>query len=96
MKGSRKEIGERDDHRVGVSLFLLYVEKAFGAGAAGFIDGDDWPRRELMLVSDAADQPGHLISAAARPGRYDKLNWLRRLPSPCSVHGRKNNRREEP
>src|SRR5262249_22119928 len=76
----REQIGERDNDGVGVALLALDVEKAFGSRAAGLIDDDERLRGKLVLLSDAGDEPRHLVGAAARAGRHDDLNRFRRLP----------------
>ena len=61
-----EKVGERDDDGVGVALFALDLEEAFGARPARLVYGDQGTRRELVLLGDSRDQPGHLVGAAAR------------------------------
>ena len=95
VEGSGEEVGERDDDCMSVSLLFLHIEKTFCPGTPGFIDRDNGPRRKLMLLGDAGDQPSHLVSAAAGASWNDKLNRLRGFPSLCSVPRRKNDWRQE-
>ena len=55
-------------------------EEALGARAAGLVDDDERPRRQLVLLGDAGDQARHLIGAAAGAGGNDELDRLGRLP----------------
>ena len=63
-----------------VALLALDVQEALGARPARFVDDDDRPRGQLVLLGDAVDETGHLVGAAAGAGRDDEFDLLRRLP----------------
>src|SRR6266545_3823262 len=70
-----------------VAFFLLDVEKTFGAGAAGFIDGDQRLWRQLAPFRNARNQARHLISASTRASGDDKFNGLGWFPRPRCEQG---------
>src|SRR2546422_6538213 len=80
MERCREQVRQRDDDGVRVTLLTLHVQEALGAGAARLVDDDDRPRRELVLLGDAVDEPGHLVGAAAGAGGNDELDGLGGLP----------------
>ena len=78
-----------------IALGALDLEKAFGTGAAGFVDHDQRLFHQLVLDDDALNQPRHLVGASAGTGRHHELDWLGRLPGRVRWRGHRHHRRRE-